>query len=103
VKSPETGLWAIRDPELAGLGFGDLTALDAAGANAQLLRSAINLGLYRAEVDAPAPAGDVMGVRDVVSELRTFAADLTNLSHDKTPNLNCSRAPEPVKFSPVQM
>jgi hypothetical protein len=36
---------------------------------------------YRAQVDVPAPLGDVMGVTYVVSELRTFAAHFTYACH----------------------
>jgi hypothetical protein len=60
----------------------DLAALDAAGADAQALGSAIDLCLHRAEIDVPAPLGDVVRVRDVITELRAFAADIANLSHD---------------------
>ena len=36
------------------------------------------LGLYRVQIHIPAALGDVVRVRDVVAELRTFAADFTN-------------------------
>jgi hypothetical protein len=36
----------------------------------------------RAQVNVPAPLGNVVGVADVVPELRPFAADITNLCHD---------------------
>ena len=42
-----------------------------------------NLSLYRAEIDVPAALGDVVRMRNLVTELRTFAADGANLSHDK--------------------
>ena len=64
------------------LGLDDLAGFDAAGADAELLGAAIDLGFHRAKVDAPTTASDIMRMRDVVSELRTLAADLTNLSHD---------------------
>ena len=102
MKSPEISLQAnglLRD--LRGLGLNDFAALDAAGADTQLLRHAIHFGFHGAKVNVPAPTCNVVRVRDVVSELRTLAADLTNLSHDKTPNLNCSRAQARL-ISPLQ-
>lgn len=42
------------------LGLFDLAALDTCGADAQALGAAIYLCLYRAEVDVPAPLGDVV-------------------------------------------
>ena len=89
---------------LLELSLDDLAALDAAGAHADLLVAAvIELGLHRAQIDVPAPAGDVVRVRDVVAELRTLAADFTNLSHDKLQNLNCSRRPGPCGPSRIQV
>jgi hypothetical protein len=91
MKKPE----AAALPDSAGDAFlrlNDFAGLDAAGADAQLLRAALNLGLDRAQVDVPAAACDIVRVRDIVSELRTLAADLTNLCHDKLQTLNCSRA-----------
>lgn len=64
------------------LRFDDFAALDAACADAQLARSACDLGLDGTQVHAPATAADVMRMRDVVAELRTFTADFTDLCHD---------------------
>jgi hypothetical protein len=36
-------------------------------------------------------------MRDVVAKLRAFAAEFTNLSHDKLQNLNCSCKPGPFR------
>ncbi len=66
--------------------FDDLAGLDAAGANADALRAAFHLGLDRAQVHVPPAAGNVMRVGDVISELRTFAADMANLCHDSPHN-----------------
>ena len=68
-------------------GFDDFAGLDAAGANANALVAARNLSLYRAEIDVPAALGDVVRMRNLVTELRTFAADGANLSHDKLHHL----------------
>jgi hypothetical protein len=65
-----------------GLAFDDLAGLDAAGADAHALAAAIDLGLDGLQVDVPATAGGVVGVRDVVAELRAFAAKITFLCHD---------------------
>jgi len=67
-------------PELS---FGYFSALDTACADAKLACSATNLGLDRAQIHAPTAAADVVRVRDVVAELRTLAADFTDLCHDR--------------------
>jgi hypothetical protein len=75
------------------LGFNDFASLDAAGADSHPLgvRGAFHFGLHRTQVHIPATAGDVVCVRDVVSELRTFAANLAFLSHDSLPKLELLR------------
>jgi len=73
-----------------GLALDDLAGLDAAGADAHALAGAVHLGLYRLQIDVPAAAGGVVGVRDVVAELRAFAAKITFLCHDcVAPILSC--------------
>jgi hypothetical protein len=64
------------------LAFDDFARLDAAGADADALASAVDLGLDGLEVYVPAAAGGVVGVRDVVAELRAFAAKITFVCHD---------------------
>ena len=81
------------------LSLDDFAALDAAGADAHSLGAALDLGFHRAQVDAPPPASNVMRVRYVVSELRAFAADLTDLSHNQTPNPEMFVQTRPVEFS----
>ena len=66
-----------------GLAFDDFAGLDAAGADAHALASAVDLGLDGLEVHVPAAAGGVVGVRDIVTELRAFAAKITFLCHDE--------------------
>jgi hypothetical protein len=66
------------------LALEDFAGLDAGGANANALAYAIDLGLHRLKVRVPATARDVVRVRNVISELRTFAADFAYLCHDKT-------------------
>ena len=61
----------------------DFAGLDAAGADAHALAGAVDLGLDGLEVHVPTTAGGVMGVRDVVAELRAFAAKITFLCHDE--------------------
>jgi hypothetical protein len=41
-----------------------------------------------------------MRMRDVISELRAFAADLTDMSHDKTPKPELFVLTRPVKILP---
>jgi hypothetical protein len=38
-----------------------------------------------AQVDVPAPLGHVVGVADIVPELRPFAAEITNMCHETAP------------------
>ena len=63
------------------LGFYHFAAAQAGGTDANTLVGAIDLGVDRAQVDVPAPFAHVVGVADVVSELRPLAADITNLCH----------------------
>jgi hypothetical protein len=67
--------------ELAG--FNDLARLNAAGADAQALVALLGDRAHRAQVHIPAAAAHVMSVADLVSKLRAFAADITNLCHDR--------------------
>ena len=77
----------------SGLAFDDFAGLDAAGADAHALACAIDLSLYGLEVDVPATPGGVVGVRNIVAELRTFAAKITFLCHDKYSNLESQKLP----------
>jgi hypothetical protein len=65
----------------AGLGFDDFAAAQAGGADSDALGRSAYLGVHRAQIHVPAPLGDVMGVADIVSELRPFAAEFTYLCH----------------------
>jgi hypothetical protein len=67
---------------LAGLCFDDFAGFDAAGADAHALAAAVDFGLDRLEVYVPAAPGGVVGVRDVVAELRALAAEITFVCHD---------------------
>ena len=57
-------------------------AAQAGSADADASGGAFYLGPHRAQIDVPAPLGDVVGVADAVSRLRLFAADITFLCHD---------------------
>lgn len=61
--------------------LGYFAAAQAAGANPHALVAGLGLGMHRAQIDVPAPTGDVVRVTDVVTELRAFAADFTDLCH----------------------
>ena len=65
------------------LAFDDFAGLDAAGADAHALARAVDLGFDGLEVHVPTTTGGVVGVRDVVAELRAFAAKITFLCHDE--------------------
>ena len=64
------------------LRLNDFTAAQAGGADADPLARTLHLGVHRAQVDVPAPLGHVVGVADVISKLRPFAAYFANLCHD---------------------
>ena len=68
--------------ERVRLALYDFAGLDAAGADAHTLADAVRGGLDGLQIDVPAAAGGVVGVRDVVAELRAFAAKITFLCHD---------------------
>ena len=41
------------------------------------------LGFDRTKIDIPPALGNIVRMRDLVTELRTFAAEFANLSHNK--------------------
>ena len=55
--------------------------LQAACADADTPVRSLNYGANRAQIHVPAPLGDVMGVADIVSKLRPFAADFAYACH----------------------
>jgi len=70
------------------LGLGDLAALDAVSAGADALGGALDDGVNGLEIRAPAAARYVVRVRDVVTELRAFAANVAYLCHDPAPKFS---------------
>jgi hypothetical protein len=64
------------------LGFLDFAAAQAGSADANALGCSLHPGVNRTKIDVPAPLGDIVGVADVISKLRPFAANLANLCHD---------------------
>jgi hypothetical protein len=62
-------------------GFLDLSVADAGRARTDPLIRAIQNCPDRLEVHIPAPIGDVVGVADLMSELRAFAAHIANSCH----------------------
>ena len=62
-------------------GLGDFAALDAIGADADALGGSVDESVNGLEVWVPATPGYVVRVRDVVAELRTFAANVAYLCH----------------------
>ena len=68
-----------------GLRLNDFAALDAVSADADTLAGALDYGVNGLEIWAPATAGDVVGVRDVIAKLRAFAAKIAYLCHCPTP------------------
>ena len=71
------------------LRLNDLAAAQATCAHPHALVALGGLSVHRAQVNVPAPLGDVVRVTDVVSRLRPSAANFTNLCHEllqKTPD-----------------
>ena len=67
---------------LSTLAFENFAGLDAAGADAHTLACAVDLSLHGLQVYVPTTPRGVVGVRDIVAELRAFAAKITFLCHD---------------------
>ena len=63
------------------LRFNHFAAAQAGGADADAFGGGAHFGVDRAQVDVPAPLGHVVGVADIVSELRPLAAEITNMCH----------------------
>jgi len=66
--------------------FNDFSAAQAGSADADTLGGGADFGVNRAQVDVPAPLGHVVGVADIVAELRPLAADITNMCHETAPD-----------------
>jgi hypothetical protein len=64
------------------LGLYDFAAAQAGRAHADTLGAALHFGVNGTQIDVPAPLSHIVGVADVVSKLRPFAADRANLCHD---------------------
>jgi hypothetical protein len=75
------------------LAFDDFAGLDAAGADAHALAYTVDLGFYGLQIDIPAAPSGVVGVGDVVAELRAFAAEITFSCHDYCSNLESQKLP----------
>ncbi len=76
---------AMYFQNIFGLAFDDFAGLDAASADAHALAAAIDLGLDGLQVYVPTTPRGVVGVRDVIAELRAFAAKITFGCHGVTP------------------
>jgi len=63
------------------LSFDDLAGLDAAGAYANAFAGSPDECLDGLQVHVPTTTGGVVGVGDIVAELRTLAAEITFLRH----------------------
>jgi len=58
-----------------------LARFQAAGADADALVGPIDACAHRPQVHVPAAAAHIVGVTDLISKLRAFAADIANLCH----------------------
>jgi hypothetical protein len=70
-----------RTEPLTSLNY--LAGLNAPSADSNPLAAAGDLGLNGTKIDIPAPLGNIVRMRNLIAELRTLAADCTNLSHDQ--------------------
>ena len=73
------------------LRFDYLTAAQAGGADADMFRGRSHPGVNRPQVDIPAPLAHVVGVADGITELRPFAANVTNSCHNSRILPGCCR------------
>ncbi len=64
----------------------NFAALQAGRANANTLAGTLNYGAHLAQIYVPAPLGDIVGVADVIPELRPFAAHFTYACHKTNSN-----------------
>jgi hypothetical protein len=62
----------FRRPGLRG--FLNFTVADAGSAGAQALMRPVDDSAHGLNIDVPAPVAHIMGVTDLMPELRTFAA-----------------------------
>jgi hypothetical protein len=63
--------------------FSDLAGLDTGGANFHALGSALwELDAYGLQVRIKTARRAIISVRDIIAELRAFAANFTSFSHD---------------------
>jgi len=60
----------------------DFAVANARSANANSLPCPFDQGVDALEIQIPAPLRHIMGVADLMSELRTPATDFTNFCHD---------------------
>ena len=68
-----------QDRLRARLRLDDFAVAEAGGADADALALSGHFGVHRAQVDVPAPLGDVVGVADAVARLRLLAANFALL------------------------
>jgi hypothetical protein len=80
LRLPQSGLQRFPSAK-AMLGLGDFAALDAVGADADALGGSVDQGVDSLQVWVPATPGYVVRVRDVIAELRAFAANVAYLCH----------------------
>jgi hypothetical protein len=67
-------------------GFDNFAGFDAAGAHLHTTVASVRqLNAYRLQVRIETPTGLVVGVRNVITKLRAFAAYITSLSHNIAP------------------
>ena len=64
------------------LSFRDFSTAQAGSADADTFSGALHLGANGPQIDVPSSPADIVGVTDIVSELRPLAAHITYLCHD---------------------
>ena len=96
----QNGLWVCRRKQKASgipealrlnnavtLGFLYFSALQTGSANPHTAVRTLHNGAYGAQIHVPAPLSHVVGVADVVAELRPFAADIAYSWHRNSKTL----------------
>ena len=77
-----------------GSSFLDFAAAQAGSAHANALGCSLHPGVNRTKIDVPAPLGDVVGVADVISKLRSLAAHIAYACHETLQTVDSIAASE---------
>ena len=86
---PGTAAWQLKINSVTQISlrsFDNLSRFDAAGAHLHTAVTAVRkLDANRLQIRVETPPGFIVGVRNVITKLRPFAAYITSLSHNIAP------------------